>query len=65
MRREGSTDEELLNVIGQAVLRKKPKHAGLFALSYHINNYDNCPCVCAGMFNISKQKNRPMILIGG
>lgn len=28
MRKEGSTDEQLLNVIGQAVLRKKPKHAG-------------------------------------
>ena len=32
MRTEGSTDEQLLNVIGQAVLRKKPKHAGLFIL---------------------------------
>ena len=32
MRTEGSTDEQLLNVISQAVLRKKPKHAGLFIL---------------------------------
>ncbi|XP_065910245.1 molybdenum cofactor biosynthesis protein 1-like isoform X2 [Dysidea avara] len=45
MRKEGSTDEQLLEVISQAVQRKKAKHAG--------------------MFNISKQKNRPMILIGG
>ena len=30
MRQEGSSDEQLLNVISQAVLRKKPKHAGLY-----------------------------------
>ncbi|XP_072032501.1 molybdenum cofactor biosynthesis protein 1-like isoform X2 [Amphiura filiformis] len=43
--REGQNDEELLQVIGAAVGRKKKQHAG--------------------MFNIAKMKNRPMILIGG
>jgi len=28
MRKEGSTDEQLLEVISQAVQRKKAKHAG-------------------------------------
>ena len=32
MRTERSTDEQLLNIIAQAVLRKKPKHAGLSVL---------------------------------
>lgn len=43
--RGGSTDEELLEVIGAAVGRKKRQHAG--------------------MQNLAKLKNRPMILIGG
>uniref|UniRef100_A0A3Q3GF87 Molybdenum cofactor biosynthesis protein 1 n=1 Tax=Labrus bergylta TaxID=56723 RepID=A0A3Q3GF87_9LABR len=43
--RSGSSEEELLQIIGAAVGRKKKQHAG--------------------MFNISKMKNRPMILIGG
>jgi molybdenum cofactor biosynthesis protein A len=43
--RRGATDEELTEVIGAAVRRKKERHAG--------------------MHNIAKQKNRPMILIGG
>ncbi|XP_038075089.1 molybdenum cofactor biosynthesis protein 1-like [Patiria miniata] len=42
--REGASDEDLLEVIGAAVGRKKKQHAG--------------------MFNIAKMKNRPMILIG-
>nr|XP_020497261.1 molybdenum cofactor biosynthesis protein 1-like [Labrus bergylta] len=42
--RSGSSEEELLQIIGAAVGRKKKQHAG--------------------MFNISKMKNRPMILIG-
>ncbi|XP_071775062.1 molybdenum cofactor biosynthesis protein 1 isoform X1 [Centroberyx gerrardi] len=42
--RSGASDEELLQIIGAAVGRKKKQHAG--------------------MFNISKMKNRPMILIG-
>ena len=29
MRKEGSTDEQLLEVISQAVQRKKAKHAGI------------------------------------
>jgi len=43
--RSGMNDDELLDVIGAAVKRKKPRHAG--------------------MLNLSKMKNRPMILIGG
>ncbi|CAH3152829.1 unnamed protein product [Pocillopora meandrina] len=43
--RAGTGEEELLEIIGAAVGRKKKQHAG--------------------MFNIAKQKNRPMILIGG
>lgn len=43
--RAGTSEEELLEIIGAAVGRKKKQHAG--------------------MFNIAKQKNRPMILIGG
>ncbi|XP_037603101.1 molybdenum cofactor biosynthesis protein 1 isoform X1 [Sebastes umbrosus] len=42
--RSGASDEELLQIIGGAVGRKKKQHAG--------------------MFTISKMKNRPMILIG-
>ena len=34
MRQEGSNDDQLLNVINQAVLRKKPKHAGLYFIVY-------------------------------
>jgi len=43
--RQGADDNELLEVIGKAVFRKHPKHAG--------------------MMNLSKMENRPMILIGG
>jgi len=43
--RKGASNQELLEVIGAAVKRKKEKHAG--------------------MYNIAKQPNRPMILIGG
>lgn len=43
--RAGCSEEELLELIGGAVTRKKAQHAG--------------------MFNLAKQKNRPMILIGG
>ena len=39
MRTEGSSDEQLLNIIGQAVLRKKPKHAGWFVC--FVINFDN------------------------
>ncbi|KAJ4939226.1 hypothetical protein JOQ06_028682 [Pogonophryne albipinna] len=41
--RSGVSEEELLQIVGTAVGRKKKQHAG--------------------MFNISKMKNRPMILI--
>ncbi|XP_031567689.1 molybdenum cofactor biosynthesis protein 1-like isoform X3 [Actinia tenebrosa] len=43
--RSGTSTDELLQIIGAAVGRKKKQHAG--------------------MLNIAKQKNRPMILIGG
>ncbi|XP_072313923.1 molybdenum cofactor biosynthesis protein 1 isoform X2 [Eucyclogobius newberryi] len=43
--RSGASDDELLQIIGGAVGRKKKQHAG--------------------MFNISRMKNRPMIFIGG
>ncbi|GFR65056.1 molybdenum cofactor biosynthesis protein 1 [Elysia marginata] len=43
--RGNATDDELLEVIGAAVKRKKKQHAG--------------------MTNLSKMENRPMILIGG
>lgn len=43
--RAGTDEDQLLEIIGAAVGRKKKQHAG--------------------MFNIAKQKNRPMILIGG
>ncbi|XP_060790697.1 molybdenum cofactor biosynthesis protein 1 isoform X2 [Neoarius graeffei] len=43
--RSGASDEELLQIIGAAVGRKKKQHAG--------------------MFSISRMKNRPMILIDG
>jgi molybdenum cofactor biosynthesis enzyme MoaA len=43
--RSGAKDEELADVIGQAVGRKKKQHAG--------------------MNNLAKMPNRPMILIGG
>uniref|UniRef100_H2YXT8 cyclic pyranopterin monophosphate synthase n=1 Tax=Ciona savignyi TaxID=51511 RepID=H2YXT8_CIOSA len=43
--RSGKNEDELLEVIGAAVKRKKKQHAG--------------------MFNLAKMKNRPMILIGG
>ncbi|CAG5136430.1 unnamed protein product [Candidula unifasciata] len=43
--RQGNSDDELLEVIGAAVKRKKKQHAG--------------------MTNLSKMENRPMILIGG
>ncbi|KAJ7991318.1 hypothetical protein DPEC_G00296080 [Dallia pectoralis] len=42
--RSGASEQELLEIIGAAVGRKKKQHAG--------------------MFNISRMKNRPMILIG-
>jgi len=35
LRKEGSTDEHLLEVISQAVQRKKPKHAGIDLLYIH------------------------------
>ncbi|XP_070577671.1 uncharacterized protein [Ptychodera flava] len=41
--RSGTSDDEVLEIIGAAVGRKKKQHAG--------------------MFNLSKMKNRPMILI--
>ncbi|XP_041353494.1 molybdenum cofactor biosynthesis protein 1-like isoform X2 [Gigantopelta aegis] len=41
--RSGTDEEEMLNIIGAAVKRKKKQHAG--------------------MLNLSKMKNRPMILI--
>ncbi|XP_071284290.1 molybdenum cofactor biosynthesis protein 1 isoform X6 [Agelaius tricolor] len=43
--RSGASEEELIQIIGAAVGRKKKQHAG--------------------MFNISRMKNRPMVLIGG
>ncbi|XP_064623444.1 molybdenum cofactor biosynthesis protein 1-like [Lineus longissimus] len=43
--RSGISEDDLLEVIGAAVKRKKKQHAG--------------------MFNLAKMKNRPMILIGG
>lgn len=43
--RSGCADEELLEVVGAAVRRKRKQHAG--------------------MQNLAKLKNRPMILIGG
>jgi len=43
--RENKTDEQIREVIGMAVSRKKAKHAG--------------------MDNLAKMKNRPMITIGG
>ncbi|PKK26733.1 molybdenum cofactor synthesis 1, transcript variant X2 [Columba livia] len=43
--RSGASEEQLVQIIGAAVGRKKKQHAG--------------------MFNISRMKNRPMILIGG
>eukprot|EP01132_Coremiostelium_polycephalum_P001538 gene1538-1935_t len=43
--REGSSDQELLEIIHAAVLNKKASHAG--------------------MYEIAKSPNRPMILIGG
>ncbi|ODM89772.1 Molybdenum cofactor biosynthesis protein 1 [Orchesella cincta] len=43
--RDGASDEKLLSLIGDAVQRKHPKHAG--------------------MLNLAKMENRPMILIGG
>lgn len=43
--RENKTDDEIREVIGMAVSRKKAKHAG--------------------MDNLAKMKNRPMITIGG
>eukprot|EP01134_Creolimax_fragrantissima_P006818 CFRG6818T1 len=43
--RDGANDEVLCDLIGSAVQRKKPQHAG--------------------MYELSRQKNRPMILIGG
>lgn len=44
----GANDEELLNIIGQAVGRKHAKHAGMRSPG-----------------DIARQKNRPMIHIGG
>lgn len=43
--RAGMTQDELTQVVGGAVSRKKKQHAG--------------------MLNLAKEKNRPMILIGG
>ncbi|XP_067681894.1 molybdenum cofactor biosynthesis protein 1-like isoform X2 [Haliotis asinina] len=43
--RNNTPEEEMLEIIGAAVKRKKKQHAG--------------------MLNLSKMKNRPMILIGG
>jgi cyclic pyranopterin phosphate synthase len=43
--RSGSTDDDLLELIGKGVKRKHAKHAG--------------------MMNLAKMENRPMILIGG
>lgn len=43
--RSGATNDQIKEIIGEAVKRKKAKHAG--------------------MYEISKTKNRPMILIGG
>jgi len=40
--RNGATEEELLNLIGQAVQRKHPKHAGkeriMFTLNYNFHS---------------------------
>eukprot|EP00054_Salpingoeca_dolichothecata_P007056 m.41253 g.41253 ORF g.41253 m.41253 type:complete len:80 (+) comp16838_c0_seq5:93-332(+) len=43
--RNNTSQEDLLEIIGAAVHKKKKQHAG--------------------MFNLAKMKNRPMILIGG
>ncbi|CAG5866204.1 unnamed protein product [Menidia menidia] len=52
--RSGASDEELLQVIGAAVGRKKKQHAGT----------PQDPLRPLRMFSISQMKNRPMILIG-
>lgn len=75
--RSGASEEELLQVIGAAVGRKKKQHAGglrvCVQVCVHVPSVylrlcstDLSSCLLpAGMFNISQMKNRPMILIGG
>lgn len=74
--RSGASDEELLQIIGAAVGRKKKQHAGrtrtldarrfLHVLWPSACWYVTSSCFApSGMFSISQTKNRPMILIGG
>ena len=73
--RGGASDDDITELIAGAVSRKKRQHAGIYnscvytrreikiflkiLLCVHVYIYT------AGMFNLSKMKNRPMILIGG
>ena len=65
--RGGASDGEITQLIATAVSRKKKQHAGSdsshgaggsLVMSYYVMSL-------VGMFNLSKLKNRPMILIGG
>ena len=60
--RRGDNNEELTQLISAAVSRKKKQHAGIYYSSGH---HGDVNVVVTGMFNLSKMKNRPMILIGG
>lgn len=60
--RQGASDAELLTIISSAVARKHPHHAGRYTPTF-INACHTHLCPL-GMINLSKRKNRPMILIG-
>ena len=60
--RGGASDGEITELIADAVAKKKKQHAGLHNWN-DVILYD--VMINAGMFNLSKMKNRPMILIGG
>ncbi|XP_072356270.1 molybdenum cofactor biosynthesis protein 1 isoform X1 [Scyliorhinus torazame] len=73
--RSGATEEDILEIIGAAVGRKKQQHAGKVPSTACLpleerlrimerNSGRNCFPWQGGMFNISQMKNRPMILIG-
>lgn len=67
--RSGASDDELLQIIGAAVGRKKKQHAGELMASaarpQTLHQHEWNVRLCPGVFSLPQMKNRPMILIGG
>lgn len=68
MRSDGCTEEQLVDLIGSAVQRKKRQHAGELLMRpfpVEILVLMGAFIHAVGMLNLSQMENRPMILIGG